>query len=144
MIKIICIGKLKKNYLKELCDDYKLRISKYHKIEIIELKDGKMEDETKSILKIFKDSDYNIVMAIEGNKKDSLSFAKLIDEKFNKYGTITFIIGASNGISNTIKEKADLLLSFSDNTFPHGLFRGILLEQIYRAFKINNNELYHK
>ena len=83
-------------------------------------------------------------MAIEGNKKDSLSFAKLIDEKFNKYGTITFIIGASNGISNTIKEKADLLLSFSDNTFPHGLFRGILLEQIYRAFKINNNELYHK
>ena len=144
MIKIICIGKLKKNYLKELCDDYKLRISKYHKIEIIELKDGKMEDETKSILKIFKDSDYNIVMAIEGNKKDSLSFAKLIDEKFNKYGTITFIIGASNGISNIIKEKADLLLSFSDNTFPHGLFRGILLEQIYRAFKINNNELYHK
>ncbi len=144
MIKIICIGKLKKNYLKELCDDYKLRISKYHKIEIIELKDGKIEDETKSILKIFKDSDYNIVMAIEGNKKNSLSFAKLIDEKFNKYGTITFIIGASNGISNTIKEKADLLLSFSDNTFPHGLFRGILLEQIYRAFKINNNELYHK
>ena len=144
MIKIICIGKLKKNYLKELCDDYKLRISKYHKIEIIELKDGKMEDETKSILKIFKDSDYNIVMAIEGNKKNSLSFAKLIDEKFNKYGTITFIIGASNGISNIIKEKADLLLSFSDNTFPHGLFRGILLEQIYRAFKINNNELYHK
>lgn len=144
MIKIICIGKLKKNYLKELCDDYQLRISKYHKIEIIELKDGKMEDETKSILKIFKESDYNIVMAIEGNKKDSLSFAKLIDEKFNKYGTITFIIGASNGISNIIKEKADLLLSFSDNTFPHGLFRGILLEQIYRAFKINNNELYHK
>ena len=80
----------------------------------------------------------------EGKELDSVSFAKLIDETFITHSTITFIIGSSTGLSNRIKNRSNYKLSFSKLTFPHGLFRGILLEQIYRAFKINNNENYHK
>ena len=83
-------------------------------------------------------------MDIEGKKTNSVDFSNIIDETFNNYGTITFIIGSSNGLGNDIKKLANMSLSFSDNTFPHGLFRAILLEQIYRAFKILNNENYHK
>ena len=75
---------------------------------------------------------------------NSLEFASLINQTFNNYSNITFIIGSSEGLSQKIKDKSNLLLSFSKFTFPHGLFRGILLEQIYRSFKINNNEKYHK
>ncbi len=145
MIKIICLGKLKKQYLYEFINDYKKRIEKYHKINIIELKDYEnKEKETEEILKYYNSNEFNIVMAIEGKKISSEKFAKLINDTFINYSTITFIIGSSNGVSEKIKEKANLNLSFSDNTFPHGIFRGILLEQIYRAFKINNNEIYHK
>lgn len=145
MIKIICVGKIKESYLKDLIDDYKKRIQKYHKLEIIELKDeDTLEKETLSIVKVLNPKDYIITLEIEGKKYTSEQFAKHIDELFVKTSNITFIIGSSLGISKSIKQKKNESLSFSDFTFPHGLFRGILLEQIYRSFKINNHEIYHK
>ena len=145
MIKIICLGKLKETYLTELVNDYLKRINKYHKTEIIELKDEEnLENEAKNILKYINPNDYVITLEIEGKELNSLEFAKLIDETFITNSTITFIIGSSIGLSSVVKERSNFKLSFSKFTFPHGLFRGILLEQIYRAFKINHNENYHK
>lgn len=145
MIKIICLGKIKEDYLISMIEDYKKRINKYHKLEIIELKDeNDLEKEKKSIEKYISNQDYVIVLDIDGKNIDSVSLSNKIEETFNHYGTITFIIGSSYGIHKDIKEKADYLLSFSKMTFPHGLFRAILLEQIYRSFKIMNNETYHK
>ena len=145
MIKIICLGKLKEEYLAFLVRDYASRISKYHKIELIELKDEEdLEREAVSILKHIDRKDYVITLEIDGKALDSISFAKLLDETFITHSTITFVIGSSTGLSNKIKTRSNYQLSFSKLTFPHGLFRGILLEQIYRAFKINNHENYHK
>ena len=145
MIKILCIGKIKENYLNDLINDYKTRISKYHKIEIIELKDSNIKEEKDLLLKHINPKDYNICMDIDGKEYTSIELSKLIEETFsNGYGNITFIIGGSDGIDNSIKEMCNKRLSFSKLTFPHGLFRGILLEQIYRSFKIINKESYHK
>lgn len=145
MIKIICLGKIKEKYLNDLIDDYKKRITKYHKIEIIELKDtNDLSAEQIDIEKHIGNQDYVIAMDINGKELSSVEFAYKINETFNHYGTITFIIGSSYGISEDLKKKAQFRLSFSKVTFPHGLFRGILLEQIYRSFKIMNNESYHK
>jgi len=145
MIKIICFGKIKEKYLKDLINDYEKRINKYHKIEIIELKDNDdIKKETSDLLKIFNNKDYNIALCIDGKNYDSLNFSSHIDNLFNHNSTITFIIGGSNGLEDVIINMCDEKLSFSKFTFPHGLFRGILLEQIYRSFKINNNERYHK
>ncbi len=145
MIKIICVGKIKEKYLTDLINDYKTRISKYHKIEIIELKDNNIETESNEILKHINSKEYNIYLDINGDVYNSIELSNMINDIFtNKNGTITFIIGGSNGVNKNVKEKCDKLLSFSKLTFPHGLFRGILLEQIYRSFKIINNESYHK
>lgn len=145
MIKIICVGKIKEKYLNDLINDYKQRISKYHKMDIIELKDNDIQTESNEILKLLNEKDYNICMDINGEKMTSIEFSNLIAKTFNNsYGNITFIIGGSNGVTNDVKNKCDMKFSFSDLTFPHGLFRGILLEQIYRSFKIMNNESYHK
>jgi len=145
MIKVICFGKIKENYLKDLINDYLTRINKYHKINIIELKDNDdITKETSELLKVFNKKEYNIALCIDGNVYDSVKFSKHIDSIFNFSGTITFIIGGSNGLEDCIINECDEKISFSNLTFPHGLFRGILLEQIYRAFKINNNERYHK
>ena len=145
MIKIICLGKIKEKYLNDLINDYQERIKKYHKLEIIELKDtNDLNEEKNNILKSINNNEFIIALDIEGKQMDSISFAKTIDETFISYSTITFIIGSSYGLHNEIKEKANLRLSFSKFTFPHGLFRGMLLEQLYRAFKIINNETYHK
>ena len=144
MIKIICIGKLKENYLKEAIDDYLKRISKYHKIEIIELPDSNIEEEATKILKYLDNKDYLIALCIEGNNLSSTELAEKIDKTLITNSNITFIIGGSNGINEEIKNKCNYRLSFSKMTFPHGLFRLILLEQIYRSFKILNNETYHK
>lgn len=145
MIKIICLGKLKENYLKEMVLDYTKRIRKYHKIEIIELKDEEgLDVEAKNILKHIDAKDYVITLEIKGKNLDSLEFAEVIRNTFINYSTIVFVIGSSMGLSNEVSLRSNLRLSFSSLTFPHGLFRGMLLEQIYRAFKINNNENYHK
>ena len=83
-------------------------------------------------------------MDIQGTKVSSIKLAEIVDQTFNNFGTITFIVGGSNGVTPQIKEKVNYKISFGDITMPHGLFRVILLEQIYRSFKINNNERYHK
>ena len=144
MIKIICVGKLKEEYLKDLVNDYLKRVNKYHKVEIIELNDSTIEREAELIKKHINPRDYIITLEIEGNNLTSIDLAKKIDNTLMNYGNITFIIGGSDGISERIKAKSNYKLSFSSLTFPHGLFRGILLEQIYRSFKILNNESYHK
>ncbi len=145
MIKIICLGKIKENYLKEFILDYEKRINKYHKLEIVELKDeNSLLKEEESILKHLNLKDYIVTLEIEGRKLNSLELATFLDKTFISNSNITFIIGSSLGLSKNIKEISNYSLSFSDMTFPHGLFRGLLLEQIYRAFKIINNESYHK
>ncbi len=145
MIKIICLGKIKEKYLSDLIEDYKKRISRYHKIEIIELKDeNDLVIEKNDIEKYLKKTDYIISLDIDGTELDSVSLAKKLDESFINYGTITFIIGSSYGLHEDIKKQSNFRLSFSKMTFPHGLARGILLEQLYRSFKILNNETYHK
>lgn len=145
MINIICVGKIKEKYLTELINDYQKRISKYHKINLIEVKDyDDITKETKEIIKHINPKDYNIALTISGIKYSSPKLANHIDEIFIKNSTINFFIGGSNGLEKEIIDLCNEEISFSDFTFPHGLFRGILLEQIYRAFKINNNEKYHK
>ena len=145
MIKIICMGKIKEDYLNKMISDYKTRISRYHKIEIIELNDSNdLQKESVDILKHINNQDYVIALDIDGENLDSVSLAKKIDSTFLNNGTITFIIGSSFGLHEDIKKRSNYRLSFSKLTFPHGLFRGILLEQIYRSFKILNNETYHK
>ena len=144
MIKIICIGKIKENYLKDAINDYLKRINKYHKINIIELPDSNINNETNEILKHINEKDYLIAMCIEGSNLSSVELANKIDTTFITNSCITFIIGGSDGLSDEIKNKCHYKLSFSKMTYPHGLFRLILLEQIYRSFKILNNETYHK
>ena len=144
MIRIICIGKIKEKFYVDAIDEYKKRLSKYTKLEIIELPDSNILKEKELILKNINFKDYNIALAIEGNEYDSLSLSNHIDKIFNVNSNITFIIGGSDGLDDEVKSKMNELISFSNLTFPHQLFRVILLEQIYRCFKINNNETYHK
>ncbi len=145
MIKIICLGKIKEKYLEDLINDYKKRINKYHKLTIIELKDeNDLSIEKANIEKYLGKNDYIIALDIEGELITSAKLAQKIDEIFITNSTITFIIGSSEGLHPDLKKRANYRLSFSRLTFPHGLFRGILLEQIYRSFKILNNERYHK
>ena len=150
MIKIICVGKIKEKYLEDAIKEYEKRISKYTKLEIIEVKDESFDEvktlitERDSILKYVSEKDYIITMEIDGNEIDSVSFANKLDSIQSNNSNITFIIGGSYGLHPDIKALSNYKLSFSKMTFPHQLFRVILLEQIYRAFKINNNESYHK
>lgn len=145
MIKILCVGKIKEDYLEKLIDDYKKRIGKYIKIEIVELKDFVDYDkEINNLAKNIKKSDYNIGLDLSGKMFTSVEFAEKIDEILPRNSNITFIIGGSLGLNDEIRNLCDELISFSKMTFPHGFFRGILLEQIYRACKINNHEMYHK
>lgn len=151
MIKLITVGQIKEKYLKETIEEYKKRISKYTNIEIIEVKDEGLVEEEKAknkeaekINKHISDRDYLITLEIEGQQMTSPDFAKKIDNILIENSNIVFIIGGSYGLSDKIKNKAKVHLSFSKMTFPHQLFRVLLLEQIYRAYKINNNESYHK
>lgn len=144
MIKIICVGKVKEKYLQDAISDYMKRLSKYHKVSIIELEDSNMEEESIKILKNIGNKDFVITLDIEGKMLSSVDLADKIDKIFITNPNITFVIGGSYGLDNKVKERANFSLSFSKLTFPHQLFRVILLEQIYRSFKILNNETYHK
>lgn len=145
MIKILCVGKIKENYLNEFILDYKKRIQKYHSIEIIEVKDeATLLKERDSLFKYIGIRDYVITLEILGNSLSSEEFASKIEKTFSYYPVVTFIIGSSLGLHEDIKKRSDYALSFSSMTFPHGVFRGILLEAIYRSFKIINHETYHK
>ena len=151
MIKIVCVGKIKEKYFKDAINEYIKRIGKYTKLEIIEINDldrlninDILQKEGEAILKHIKDRDYVVTLEIEGIKMNSIELASKIDNMFFKNSNITFVIGGSYGLSDEVKNRSNFKLSFSDFTFPHQLFRVILLEQIYRSFKINNNESYHK
>ena len=145
MIDIICLGKIKEIYLNDLINDYLKRINKYKKTNIIELPDNQniLVEEEEILNKIDRRS-YIILLDIKGKKYTSEEFASILDKTYINYPKVTFVIGGSTGVTDKIRDISNLRLSFSDLTFPHGLFRGILLEQIYRACKINNNETYHK
>ena len=151
MIKIITVGTLKEKYLQEAIKEYSKRLQKYTNLEIIEVKDEGMvepqkaiEIESSKIEKYLNNKDYVITLEIEGKEYSSPEFAEKIRNTLIENSNITFIIGGSYGLSDSIKERSNMHLSFSKMTFPHQLFRVILLEQIYRAYKINNNESYHK
>ena len=138
-------------HLKEAVLEYAKRLSKYTKISIIELNDVSNTDvntiikkEQDEILKNVDLKDYIITLDINGQNISSPEFANKLSNTFISFSNITFIIGGSYGLSDNIKELSNYRLSFSKLTFPHQLFRVMLLEQIYRAFKINNNEEYHK
>lgn len=156
-LKIISVGKIKEQYLVDAISEYAKRISRYAKLELIEVKDEHAPDnisekqieqikdiEGERILSKLKD-EFVICLAIEGKMFSSEALTEKIDE-IGTYqsSSIIFIIGGSFGLSNTVLQKADLKLSFSKMTFPHQLMKVILLEQIYRVFRIKNNEPYHK
>lgn len=151
MIKIITVGKIKEKYIEDGVNDYLKRLSKYTKVKLIEIKEENNKDdisnlkkEALSIIEYIDNKDYIIALDIKGINLDSNELAHKIDDTFINYSNICFIVGSSCGLHDLVKEKCNYFLSFGKNTFPHQMFRMMLLEQIYRAFKINNNERYHK
>ncbi|MED1738113.1 23S rRNA (pseudouridine(1915)-N(3))-methyltransferase RlmH [Bacillus swezeyi] len=157
-ISIVAIGKLKEKYLKQGIDEYIKRLSAYAKVDIIELPDEKApENLSDQDMRIIKDKEgerilskispdaHVIALAIEGKMKSSEELADNMD-RLATYGKskVTFVIGGSLGLSDAVLKRADEKLSFSRMTFPHQLMRLILLEQVYRAFRINRGEPYHK
>lgn len=157
-ITIVSVGKIKEKFFKDAISEYEKRLSKYCKLNIIEVIDEKTPDnasekmceqimskEAERILNNVPDDAYIFALAIEGKKYDSVSFAGNINKLgINGNSNIIFIIGGSLGLSDKVKNRANELISFSDMTFPHQLMRVILLEQIYRSYRIINNEPYHK
>ncbi len=148
-IKVVCVGTIKEPFYKDAIAEYSKRMQKYCKLEIVEVKQGKSDNENAKKEEydlLFNQLEgYIVALCIEGKMMNSEQLAN----KFNELGvignsTITFVIGGSFGLDERIKEYADLKLSFSKLTFPHQLFRVMLLEQIYRAFTIINNTPYHK
>lgn len=144
MIRILCVGKIKEAFYRDAISEYMKRMSKYHKVEIVEVNDSNIREEGDLLLKKISNKDYNIVLDIQGKSMTSLQFSDCLDKTFLNYSAITFIIGGSDGLDDRVKQIADMKLSFSSLTFPHQLFRVILLEQIYRSFKILHHESYHK
>ena len=148
MIKIICVGKIKETYFKDALKEYEKRLSKYTKLEIIELPDYSYDEkkevveEGKNILNKINEKDFVVTLEINSKNLSSEELSDFINKNISR--NITFVIGGSNGLSSSVLERSDYRLSFSKLTFPHQLFRVILLEQIYRSFKIINNEAYHK
>lgn len=153
-VNLIAVGKVKEKYFLDGIAEYKKRLSKYCDFNIIEIgeenfnkvDDGVIEQiktrEGEKILSQLKGKVY--AMAIEGEKTSSEKFAKTLKSLSDKGETITFVIGGSYGLSDAVKRKADGLISFSDMTFPHTLFRLMLVEQLYRGFSINAGSAYHK
>ena len=156
-IKVLAIGTLKEKYLSAMQEEYLKRLSNYAKISIIEEKEEKSNEindsilnqvlnkEGERLLNKIEDNEYVILLDLHGDEIDSVKFAKLLDEKMtNGYSSFCFVIGGSYGVSESLRKRANTKLSLSPMTFTHQFTRIIILEQIYRAFKINNNEVYHK
>ena len=157
-ISVISVGKLKEKYLKLGIEEFSKRLSKYCKLDLIELEDEKCPEnlsekdmeivknkEGQRILSKIKNNSYVIALAIDGKNLSSEELADTMSKLAVRGNShITFIIGGSLGLSDEVLKRADYKLSFSKMTFPHQLMKLILLEQVYRAFRINNNEPYHK
>lgn len=157
-ITILCVGKLKEKYLREAAEEYRKRLSRYVKLEVIEVPDEKTPDQASAneeyqirekegerLMKHIKKEDHVIALAIDAPQYDSLSFSEKLD-RFGIHGTgnVVFLIGGSLGLAEGVMKRADEAVSFSKMTFPHQLMRVILLEQIYRSFRIIKGEPYHK
>ena len=147
-IDIVCIGKLKEKYWQDAAAEYIKRLSRFCKLSVTELPESRSdskEEESRDILAHVPKGSYVIALDVGGKSLSSENFAKKIsDLGLEGRSDICFVIGGSNGFDDSVRKAADFRLSFSAFTFPHQLMRVILLEQIYRAFKINNNEKYHK
>lgn len=157
-ITILCVGKIKEKFFVQAVEEYSKRLSRYCKLEILEMPDEKTPEqasekeelqikdkEGERLLSKIKDQDYVIALAIEGKQPDSVVLAKKIEELTTyKTSHLTFVIGGSLGLSKKVLTRANEQLSFSNLTFPHQLMRVILLEQIYRSFRIISGEPYHK
>ena len=157
-INIICVGKLKEQYLKDAIAEYGKRLKRFCGFSVIELADEKIPDnpshaeearilktEADKILKVICDDDYVFSLCVEGQQLSSEKFAsKLSSVMLSGKSTIDFVIGGSLGLDSSVKDRSNFRISFSPMTFPHQLMRVILAEQVYRAFKINANEKYHK
>ncbi len=156
-ISVICVGKLKEDYLKSAIAEYSKRLSRFASFEIIEVADQKIPDnagekleeqilrkEGEMIISKIKNNSYVIAMCIEGKQFSSEELADEIKNISMSNSNIVFIIGGSLGLSEAVKKRADKKISFGKITLPHQLMRVVLSEQIYRAFKINANEAYHK
>lgn len=156
-ITIICVGKLKEKYLKDAISEYTKRLTRFAKVEIIELADKKIPDnageklekqvlltEGNAILSKIKDDSYVVAMCIEGKLVSSENLAEIVNNAAIKKGHMTIIIGGSLGLDERVKNRANEKISFGRITLPHQLMRVVLCEQLYRAFKINANETYHK
>ena len=157
-IRIICIGKLKEKYWTDAVGEYSKRIKRFSGLEIVELKESPLpsnpspkdeekvkEEEAKEILRTIRPNEYVVTLEINGNPLTSEELAsKVADLGLTGHPDIAFVIGGSLGLGAEVSKRADFKLSFSNMTFPHQLMRVILLEQIYRSFKINNHETYHK
>lgn len=142
-LNIICVGKLKESYLKDACGEYLKRLSRFCKTELKELPErNSLKEEAQDILSACKG--YVIALAVEGKEKSSEAFARELKSLTDRGAELTFIIGSSCGLDDSVKARAEELLSFSEMTFPHQLMRVILLEQVYRAFMINAGAVYHK
>lgn len=156
-IQIICVGKIKENYLKNAIDEYSKRLSRYCKLQILELPDEKIPDklnenlsndikqkECSNIISHLKKDSYKIALDLSGKQLTSEEFSDKIEELSMTSSTITFIIGGSLGLNQELLNNCNEKICFSKMTFPHQLIRVFLLEQIFRGFKIANNETYHR
>lgn len=156
-IKCLCVGKVKEKYFKAALAEYQKRLQAYSKLEIIECPEEKapeslsdlekeqiLEKEGQGILQHIKDRDQVVVLAIQGEMVDSLKLAKKIGQWEMEGRDLVFVIGGSFGLSQAVEERAQWAWSFSPLTFPHQLMRVLLLEQVYRAFRIKNGHPYHK
>lgn len=142
-VNIVCVGKIKEEYLRSACAEYVKRLSRFCKLEIKELAEGRtIREEAPSVLNAAKG--YKIALCVEGETLSSPALADRIKKLTDRGEEISFIIGSSCGLDESVKQSADLRLSFSPMTFPHQLMRVILLEQIYRSFMIISGSEYHK
>lgn len=156
-IKLICVGEIKENFLSDAIKEYLKRLSRYCKINVIEVKDeasspkaSKKEEEQvlvnegKRVIKQLKDQDYLVLIDLHGKEYDSLSLAANFQKIISQHSSISLVIGGSLGLSDELRSLSKERWCLSKLTFPHQLTRVIVLEQLYRVFKINNNEIYHK
>ena len=156
-INIVCVGKIKEKFFTNAIEEYSKRLSKYCKLDILELPDEKIPDnpnetienlvkekECNNILKHLKKDSYIIALDLKGKEYTSVEFSKKLENLSMTTSKITFIIGGSLGLTENLLNQCNEKICFSKMTFPHQLIRIFLIEQIYRAFKISNNECYHK
>ena len=159
LIKILAVGKIKEKFYKDAIGEYEKRMKAYNKVEIIEVADEKApetlsdkeiemvkDSEGERILSKIKDDSFVVTLEINGKALDSIKFSKLIqDEMLDGFGRdLVFVIGGSNGLGANVLKRSNYRLSFGKMTYPHQLMRVILMEQIYRAYRIINKEPYHK